>query len=140
MLVLTAICQLRAANFIAFFTSDREVIAVGAEFLKVISLNFFATGVIFTCSSLFQGLGNTWPSLIAAATRLLTFVIPALVLSMSPHFHLLQVWYVSVASVLLQAALSLILLKQQFRARLKPARLTASQSVTEQRLLTSESE
>ena len=75
MLLLTLLCQLRPGIFIAFFTDDRAVIDTGAEFLRIISWNFVAMGVVFTCSGMFQALGNTVPALLASATRLVTFVI-----------------------------------------------------------------
>ena len=53
------------------------MIAVGAEYLRIISWNFLATGIIFTNSSMFQAMGNTVPALLARATRLATFVVPA---------------------------------------------------------------
>jgi O-antigen/teichoic acid export membrane protein len=84
----------------------------------VISWNFFAMGIVFTCSSLFQALGNTWPALVSTGTRLATFAIPAIVLSRQPGFQLLHLWYLSVVTVLLQAGLSFLLLRWQFRERL----------------------
>ncbi len=75
-------------------------------------------GLVLTCSSLFQALGSTWPSLMSSALRLATFAMPALWLSMQPGFRLVGVWYLSVATVVLQAIVSLALLRQQMRARL----------------------
>ncbi len=120
MLALTLLCQWRPQVFIEFFSRQSEVVEVGATYLRVISLNFIATGLIFTCSGLFQALGNTWPSLASSASRLLTFVLPAVILSSLPHFSLLQVWYLSVATVTLQALTSLALLLREFRRKLGP--------------------
>ena len=91
---------------------------VGATYLRVIAWNFLATGLIFSCSGMFQALGNTWPSLASSGARLLTFVLPAVLLSTRPHFTLMQVWYLSVASVTLQALTSLALLRREFQRRL----------------------
>ena len=118
MLVLTLVCQWRAEWFIQFFTSDAAVVGVGAQYLQIISWNFIATGVIFTCSSTFQGLGNTWPSLLSSGSRLVTFAIPAFWLSQRSGFKLEHLWYLSVATVTLQMLTSLWLLQGQFRARL----------------------
>jgi Na+-driven multidrug efflux pump len=65
-----------------------------------------------------QALGNTWPSLLSSASRLLTFVLPAVLLSRQPHFTLMQVWYLSVATVTLQALTSLTLLARELRRKL----------------------
>jgi len=118
MLVLTLVCQVLPEFFIRVFSDQPEVVAVGAGYLRIISWNFVATALIFTCSGLFQALGNTWPSLLSSGSRLLTFVIPALWLSTRPGFTLTQVWHLSVATVALQALTSLWLLRREFRWRL----------------------
>lgn len=120
MLVLTLVCQWRPELFIRFFTSQPDAAAVGAGYLQIISWNFLATGLIFTCSGLFQALGNTWPSLLSSASRLLTFVLPAVVMSRMPHFALTKVWYLSVATVALQALTSLALLRREMHRKLGP--------------------
>ncbi|HEV7672669.1 MAG TPA: MATE family efflux transporter [Thermoanaerobaculia bacterium] len=118
MFALTLICQWRPEWFVLAFTKEPEVVAVGAQFLHFISWNFVASGLIFTCSGMFQAMGNTWPSLMSTGTRLLTFALPAVWLSHQPGFHIEQVWYLSVATVALQLTLSLLLLRSQLRRRL----------------------
>ena len=118
MLFITLACQWHPEWFIQIFTRAPDVVAVGAPYLRIISWNFVATGLIFTCSGLFQALGNTWPSLLSSASRLLTFVIPVVLLSQQPHFSLTKVWYLSVATVTLQALTSLTLLMWEFRRKL----------------------
>jgi Na+-driven multidrug efflux pump len=103
---------------VRFFSSQPDVVAVGADFLRIISLNFFGQGIVWTCSSVFQGLGNTLPSLASSAMRLITFALPAVWISMQPGFQLLHIWYVSVVTVLLQAVLSVWLLQREFDKRL----------------------
>jgi putative MATE family efflux protein len=120
MLALTLICQIKPEWFAQAFTQDAGVIAVSAEFLRYISWNFVASGIVFTCSGMFQALGNTVPSLISSASRLLTFAIPVIWLSHQSGFELHQVWIVSMASVALQALFSLWLLRRQFQQRLQP--------------------
>ena len=78
MLALTLVCQIKPEWFVHFFTKDQAVLAVAATFLHIISWNFVAQGLIFTCSGMFQALGNTLPGLASSATRLVTFAIPAL--------------------------------------------------------------
>jgi putative MATE family efflux protein len=129
MLVLTLVCQWRPQAFIEFFSRQPEVVEVGATYLRIISWNFVATGLVFTCSGLFQALGNTWPSLASSASRLLTFVLPAVILSRLPHFSLLEVWYLSVASVTLQMFTSFALLQREFRRRLGPPVAAADAAV-----------
>jgi Na+-driven multidrug efflux pump len=66
----------------------------------------------------FQGIGNTWPPLISSATRLLVFALPAVIMSRMAGFQIRQVWYLSVASILLQACVNLLLLRREFRRKL----------------------
>jgi putative MATE family efflux protein len=121
MLALTVFTQWEGEALVRAFTGDREVIAFAVQFLRIVSWNFIAIGLVFTCSSMFQALGNTWPSLASSAMRLATFMVPALWLSRQPGFQIVHVWYLSVATVLLQAGVSLALARWQLRTRLDPA-------------------
>lgn len=115
MVCLTLYCQWGSAAAIRAFTHDATAQAVGGQFLQIISWNFLASGVVFTSSAVFQGLGNTLPAVWSSATRILTFVVPAVWLAAQPHFQLVQLWYASVASVALQAIFSLWLVLREFR-------------------------
>jgi len=117
MLVLTLICQIKPEWFVSGFTQDTAVVAVAAEFLRYISWNFVASGLIFTCSGMFQALGNTIPSLLSSASRIVTFALPVLWLSHQPGFQLHHVWITSMVTVALQAVLSLWLLRGQLQRR-----------------------
>lgn len=120
MLVLMILIQLEGERMVRFFTDDAAVTAVAVDFLHIISFNFVATGVIFTCSGMFQALGNTMPSVISSATRIATFAIPAMWLSTRPGFQIRHIWMLSVATVLVQLIVSLLLLRREFRRRLNP--------------------
>lgn len=101
-------------------SNDRQTMAVAEMFLHFVSLNLVAQGLIFTCSSMFQGLGNTRPVLVTSATRVLTYSLPAVWLSTLPGFRIEHVWYLSIATTTLQAGLSVWLLRREFRKRLLP--------------------
>ena len=118
MAVITLLSIWRPEFFMAIFTNEEPVIEVGATFLRFISLNFVAQGLIFTCSSMFQGLGNTKPSLLSSFTRMITFSIPTLWVATQPWFEIEHVWYLSIATVTLQALFSITLLQLEFRKRL----------------------
>jgi putative MATE family efflux protein len=120
MVAVTILLQWRSGFLIRIFTDEAEVVAVGSDFLRIISWNFFAQGIVFTCSGIFQGLGNTRPALLSSLTRIGLFAPLALVLARREGFELAHVWYLSVATVLIQAALSYGLLQRQFRIRLGP--------------------
>src|SRR6476620_6311457 len=118
MLLLTVASQLVGEHFITLFSKDTGVIAFGGEYLRIVSLNFVAAGVVFTSSSVFQGIGNTFPPLISSMSRLVLFVLPATILSRTPGFHIRHVWYLSVATILFQACVNLLLLRREFQRRL----------------------
>lgn len=118
MLGFTALAQWRPEALLGAFSNDPEAIAVGALFLRMISLNLVAQGAIFVCSSMFQGLGNTRPVLFSSGLRLVTYALPLIWLSAMPGFRIEQVWYLSIATTTLQAALSLWLLRREFGRRL----------------------
>ncbi|VAW43740.1 Multi antimicrobial extrusion protein (Na(+)/drug antiporter), MATE family of MDR efflux pumps [hydrothermal vent metagenome] len=81
----------------------------------MICLNFIASGIIFTCSGMFQALGNIWPAMWSTGSRLFTFAIPAIWLSRQSDFQIEQLWMVSVITVYLQLLISLLLLNKQFK-------------------------
>lgn len=118
MVALTFICQWDPDLLIGAFSSDPHVVEVGAQYLRIISWNFIGTGIIFTCSGLFQALGNTWPALLSSGGRIITFCLPAVWLSVHPWVRLEHFWYLSVATVALQALMSLWLLQGELRRRL----------------------
>jgi putative MATE family efflux protein len=118
MLVLASITWLAAAPMVGVFSSDPNVIAVGEEYLHIIAFNFVASGVVFVSSSMFQAMGNTIPSLITSATRIVIISVPVLFLAQAPGFSLRWIWYISVAAVLVQLAMNLWLLQREYRLRL----------------------
>lgn len=118
MLALTLLCQMRPEWLVQGFTKDPDVIAQGVLYLRVISWNFVASGIIYSCSAMFQALGNAWPSLVSTGSRLFTFVLPASWMATWPHYRIEDLWYLSVVTVALQAATSLFLLWREFRRKL----------------------
>ena len=112
MLILTLICQWFPQQLIAGFSGEPQVVAFGAEFLQIISWNFLLSGLVFTCSGMFQALGNTLPALLSSASRLLTFALPAILLSGWSEFSPRLLWMLSVASVAGQALISYWLLQR----------------------------
>ena len=121
MVLVTAFLQWRPEVLVAFFTPEAEAQVVGATFLRIISWTFIAQGLVFTCSGVFQGLGNTIPAMLSSAIRLAVFVPLAVWLAAQPAFRLEEVWWLSVLTVWLQGGASYLLLRQQFRRRLVDA-------------------
>jgi putative MATE family efflux protein len=121
MVLVTAFLQWRPEVLVGFFTPEAEAQAVGATFLRIISWTFIAQGVVFTCSGVFQGLGNTLPAMLSSTIRLAVFVPLVVWVSAQPAFRLDEVWYLSVFTVWLQGGISYLLMRQQFKRRLVDA-------------------
>jgi putative MATE family efflux protein len=114
-----------ATPLMRIFTSDPEVIAVGVEYLHIVAITLVASGVTFVSSSMFQAMGNTIPSLATSTLRLFVSIVPAILLSRTPGFHLTWIWYISAVAVFLQLTLNLILLQREFRLKLPQPDATA---------------
>jgi putative MATE family efflux protein len=134
MLILAVLTEIFPRTMIGFFSKDAAVIQFGSDYLRIVAFNFVAAGLVFTSSSMFQGLGNTIPPLLSSASRLILFALPALLLSQRPGFDIKIVWYLSVGSQLLQAGINLLLLRRELHRKLQfedgtdfiPASATAS--------------
>src|SRR5262245_36378179 len=107
MVVLFVVCHILPAQMVGVFTNDQAVTDVGVEYLRIISSNYLASGLIFVSSSMFQAMGNTMPSLISSALRIVIVFIPAIILSRMPGFQLRWIWYLSAGAVWVQLAISL---------------------------------
>ncbi|HJU75385.1 MAG TPA: MATE family efflux transporter [Gemmatimonadaceae bacterium] len=118
MLVFAVLCNIAPGALVAFFSSDPAVIAVGGDYLRIVSWNYIASGLIFVASSMFQAMGNTIPSLIASAARIALVAIPAFILARLPGFQLNWIWYLSVAAVIVQLTISMLFLRREFSRRL----------------------
>ena len=120
MVLCTLFTQLEAERIVRFFTQQPDVVAAAATFLRYLSWNFPAVGVIFTCSALFQGMGNTWPSFGSMMVRFFTFAIPVVLIAGRPGIELRHLLMFSIASTLMQAVVSCAWLRAEFRKRLGP--------------------
>ena len=118
MFVLAVFAHFVPRPMIRAFSNDPHVIDFGADYLRIVSLNFVAAGIVFTSSSIFQGIGNTWPPLFSSMTRLVLFILPALMIARTAGFEIRHVWYLSVASQGLQAIINLLLLRWELRKKL----------------------
>src|SRR5262245_19826611 len=121
MTLFALLCHIAPAVLIGCFSDDPAFVAVGSEYLQIVSWNYLATGIIYVNSSMFQAMGNTVPSLVTSVTRVVVLIMPSVLLSHRPDFQLRWIWYLSVASVIVQLAFSLLLLRREFDRRLTPA-------------------
>ena len=118
MLSVTLLCQISPHLLVAPFSSDPAVVDVATEFLRIASWNFVAVGLTFCCSGMFQALGDTKPALLSSASRLITYVVPAVWLAGQSWASLRDFWYLSLASIVVQALIALWLLRRQLHHKL----------------------
>jgi putative MATE family efflux protein len=118
MFVFTIITNIAPDAMVRVFSKDPAVIDVGVEYLRVVSLTFIPSGLIFVASSMFQAMGNTMPSLVASATRIILVAAPLPFLMRAAGFQLKWVWFLSATCVLVQLTISMLLLRREFRKRL----------------------
>lgn len=117
MLVVTVVVQINPQLMMYGFTEEEAVLKVGGDFLSIVSLNFVAQGVVFSCSGIFQGLGNTKPALLSSAIRLLIFIPLAFGVSHREGFELKHLWYISMVAVFIQAVISYWLVQRELKAK-----------------------
>jgi len=118
MLVFALASHIAPAALVGIFTNDPAVVAVGEEYLRIVSWNYVASGLVFVASSMFQAMGNTLPSLFASAARIVLVIVPAVLLSRTPGFQLRTIWFLSVGAVFVQLAIAMYFLNREFGRRL----------------------
>jgi putative MATE family efflux protein len=117
MAVFAVLCHIAPAALVGIFSNDPHVIEVGTEYLRIVSWNYAASGLVFVNSSMFQALGNTMPSLATSTIRLLVAVVPGVWLSKQPGFELHELWYLGVVSVTAQLIISWWLLGRELKKK-----------------------
>ncbi len=115
MLVFTVLCHIAPEGLVRVFSPEAAVVDVGADYLRTVSYNYVASGLVFVIAGVFQGLGNTWPSLMASGVRALLFVVPVTWLSKQPGFEMHTIWLFSVGSVTFQLVACLWLVRRELR-------------------------
>jgi putative MATE family efflux protein len=118
MFLVTIVVFVFGSMLMRLFSTDMEVIAVGEEYLRIISLTFVLSGVIFVSSSMFQALGNSVPPLLTSLVRNIAVITPVVMLSGAPGFSLRWIWYIAAGSTVLHITLNLLLLRREFGRRM----------------------
>ena len=114
-LILTGILLSRpiiASPFVKIFTQDPKVIALGTEFLCILSLWSFTNAIYNNASGLFQGSGHTMITMCIDASRLWIFRFMTLYVCQEIfHMGVQSIWYSVVISNALAALAFWILYK-----------------------------
>jgi len=118
MLIFATVAHFLPEYLIRPFSTDPLVLAAGVTYLRIVSFSFVPSGITFVTSSFFQGLGNSVPPLISAATRTVLQVALIVTLSRWPGFSLTWIWWLAVSTIGLQLAMNLWFLRREYRERL----------------------
>jgi Na+-driven multidrug efflux pump len=123
---LTLLCYLARTSLVLPFSHEPPVVDVGYEYLAISAWMLIPTGLNFVCSSMFQALGYTLPSLLTAALRYAALIGGILAISSRRSFELRTIWYLALATVSVQFLLNLLLLRREFARRLPHETETAT--------------
>ena len=102
-----------------YFSNDLSVISASSSYLQYVGLSFPILGLIFTMNGMFQALGNTIPTLISAAIRMVVLIGLIYYFSNQPYFNENIIWLLLVLCSLLQSMISYVLLRKAFTKKLK---------------------
>ena len=96
------LCWLFPNFLLGIFSSDKDVLHYGFIYLTIMSLGNVFVGTIMTMSSVFQGLGKTYPSFFAAVFdnalfAALVFTLPALF-----GWGIQSVWWIKLATTVIE--------------------------------------
>lgn len=120
MALFALLCTIVPHALVGLFLHDPTPVAIATEYLQIVAWSFIGSGIVFVNSSMFQALGNTVPSLVTSAVRLLVVVVPSIVLASRQGFAMHQIWYLSVASVYIQLAIGGWLVQREMTRKLGP--------------------
>ncbi|MEY2579834.1 MAG: hypothetical protein QOI49_2658 [Verrucomicrobiota bacterium] len=119
MLLLTLGAYYFRTPVIGIFSQEPQVIAFGQDYLGIVSFGLVASGIVFTTSSVFQGVGNTFPPLVSWLIRLALFAVPTMLLSCTNRLEIRYLWYLTLASQFIHACINLVLLRRELCKKLK---------------------
>ncbi|ARV72996.1 MATE family efflux transporter [Vibrio campbellii] len=102
-----------------YFSNDLSVISASSSYLQYVGLSFPILGLIFTMNGMFQALGNTIPTLISAAIRMVVLIGLIYYFSNQPYFNENIIWLLLVLCSLLQSVISYVLLRKAFTKKIK---------------------
>jgi putative MATE family efflux protein len=137
MLVVTLLVEWQPEVLLRFFETDAASAETATLFLHLMSWTLVAQGLVFTCTFMFQAMGNTVPALLSATARFIVFAVPAIWLSYQPGFRTEHVWYLFTASIVVQAVVSLWLLHIEFKRKLQPVAVEANNQTSTSRSISS---
>ena len=104
---------------LGLFNASEDMMSIGCNALRIISLSYIFAGFCIVISSVFQALGNGVYSLIVSVCRQLLVLLPAAWI-LANAFGLDAVWYSFPIAEVASITVSLLLLKRIYDQKLKP--------------------
>ena len=128
-----AICwaamSLLKSQIMSAFSPDLEFLAIAVPSLQIFAWGFFFSGPQTTLSYFFQGIGKGWESIIVAASRMVIFLIPFLLI-LPRVMGLTGLWAAYPVSDFLSGALTIGWLIFEFRRQGIPFRIRRYKTTT----------
>jgi len=113
LIVLSSLTYVFAKNIVMFFNTEKDVVKIGTEYLKFISIGalFMSFGLVLTRS--FQGAGDSITPMIVTIFSLYFFQIPlAYILSIKFHLNQTGIWIAQPLAGAIHALTMIILFMQ----------------------------
>jgi putative MATE family efflux protein len=98
----TILCWVFPTFLIGVFSHDQGVIQYGVIYLTIMSLGTVLVGTIMTVSAVFQGLGKTYPTLLAALLDNALFAGLVFTLPGSLGWGIQAVWWIKLATAVIE--------------------------------------
>jgi putative MATE family efflux protein len=117
----TFLCWIAPAFLIGIFSNDPAVLRYGIIYLTIMSLGNVTVGTIMTVSSVFQGLGKTYPTLMAAIFDNVLFASLVFTLPGPFGWGIQAVWWIKLLTAIIEMVIVSAWLRrdlQQFRSTL----------------------
>jgi putative MATE family efflux protein len=117
----TFLCWIAPAFLIGIFSNDPGVLRYGIIYLTIMSLGNVTVGTIMTVSSVFQGLGKTYPALMAAIFDNVLFASLVFTLPGLFGWGIQAVWWIKLLTAIIEMVIVSAWLRrdlQQFRSPL----------------------
>ncbi|MCS7299595.1 MAG: MATE family efflux transporter [Spirochaetia bacterium] len=112
--IVVVVSNLFAESIFGFFVSDREVISLGVDYIRVMSISYVLMGVVFSIQGIIRGAGDTLAVLIIKSLSMLVVRIPvAYVLGFLVFKSPVGVWASFVVVMLFEVIVSWIYLRSE---------------------------
>ncbi|KAA6311115.1 Multidrug export protein MepA, partial [termite gut metagenome] len=100
---------------VSIFTSDKELVRMAAEGLRIVVLMCPIVGFQMVVANLFQSIGMAWKAIFLSLTRQVLFLIPFLLIF--PRFWgVTGIWISMPAADLVACVVSALMLGYQYRS------------------------